>query len=77
MYQGFKQEFYDAKTLPKDKKEKLKQQGRKILDDFLKDNMVYNFKENSLSYYYSGDIHSSKIFLDKVKRNQRIEVEKI
>lgn len=77
LYNGFKQEFYDTKTLPKDKEEKLKQQGRKILNDFLKDNMVYNFEENSLSYYYSGDIHSSKIFLNNVKKDQKIEVEKI
>ena len=77
LYNGFKQEFYDTKTLPKDKEKKLKQQGRKILDDFLKDNMVYNFEENSLSYYYSGDIHSSKIFLNKVKKDKKIKVEKI
>lgn len=77
LYNGFKQEFYDAKKLPKSKEEKLKQQGRKTLNDFLKDNMIYNFKENSLSYYYSGDIHSSKIFLDNIKQNKKIEVEKI
>ena len=77
LYQGFKQEFYDAKTLPENKKELLEKQGREILDKFLKKNMVYNFEENSLSYYYSGNIHGSKIFLNKVKENQKIEVEKI
>ena len=34
---------------------------------------VYNFEENSLSYYYSGNIHSSKIFLNDVKKNQKID----
>lgn len=77
LYQGFKQEFYDAKILPEGKKELLEKQGREILDQFLKKNMVYNFEENSLSYYYSGNIHSSKIFLNKVRSNQEIKAEKI
>lgn len=77
LYQGFKQEFYDAETLPEGKKELLEKQGREILDQFLKKNMVYNFEENSLSYYYSGDVHSSKIFLNKVRDNQEIKAEKI
>jgi hypothetical protein len=77
LYQGFKQEFYDAKTLPEDKRDLLEKQGREILDRFLPKNIVYNFKENSLSYYYSGNIHSSKIFLNKVKDNQEIKAEKI
>ncbi len=73
LYQGFKQEFYDVETLPEGKKELLEKQGREILDQFLKKNMVYNFEENSLSYYYSGNIHSSKIFLNDVKENKKIE----
>jgi len=77
LYQGFKQEFYDADKLPEGKKELLEKQGREILDQFLKKNMVYNFKENSLSYYYSGNIHSSKIFLNDVKTNQKIEPKKL
>lgn len=77
LYQGFKQEFYDEKELPEGKKELLEKQGREILDQFLKKNMVYNFEENSLSYYYSGDIHSSKIFLNDVKKNQKIEPKKL
>lgn len=77
LYQGFKQEFYDADQLPEGKKELLEKQGREILDQFLKKNMVYNFKENSLSYYYSGNIHSSKIFLNDVKINQKIEPKKL
>lgn len=77
LYQGFKQEFYDAETLPEGKKDLLEKQGRAILDKFLKKNMIYNFEENSLSYYYSGDIHSSKIFLNKVKDNKEIKAEKI
>jgi len=77
LYQGFKQEFYDAETLPEGKKELLEKQGREILDQFLKKNMVYNFEENSLSYYYSGNIHSSKIFLNDVKTNQRLESKKL
>ena len=77
LYQGFKQEFYDAETLPEGKKDLLEKQGREILDQFLKKNMVYNFEENSLSYYYSGDIHSSKIFLNEVKNNQKIEPKKL
>lgn len=77
LYQGFKQEFYDAETLPEGKKDLLEKQGREILDQFLKKNMVYNFEENSLSYYYSGDIHSSKIFLNEVKNNQKIESKKL
>lgn len=77
LYQGFKQEFYDADGLPKGKKDLLEKQGREILDQFLKKNMVYNFEENSLSYYYSGGIHSSKIFLNDVKENQRIELTKL
>lgn len=77
IYQGFKQEFYDADKLPEGKKELLEKQGREILDQFLKKNMVYNFEENSLSYYYSGNIHSSKIFLNDVKTNQKIEPKKL
>ncbi len=77
LYQGFKQEFYDAETLPEGKKDLLEKQGREILDQFLKKNMVYNFEENSLSYYYSGDIHSSKIFLNEVKSKQTIEPKKL
>ena len=73
LYQGFKQEFYEAETLPEGKKDLLEKQGREILDHFLKKNMVYNFEENSLSYYYSGDIHSSKIFLNDVKDKQIIK----
>jgi hypothetical protein len=77
LYQGFKQEFYDVETLPEGKKELLEKQGREILDQFLKNNMVYNFEENSLSYYYSGNVHSSKIFLNDVKTNQKIESKKL
>lgn len=77
LYQGFKQEFYDAKVLPEGKKDLLEKQGREILDQFLKKNMVYNFEENSLSYYYSGNIHSSKVFLNEVKVNQKIEPKQI
>jgi len=77
LYQGFKQEFYEAETLPEGKKDLLEKQGREILDQFLKKNMVYNFEENSLSYYYSGNIHSSKIFLDDVKARQVIEPKKL
>lgn len=77
LYQGFKQEFYDAETLPEGKKELLEKQGREILNQFLKKNMVYNFEENSLSYYYSGDVHSSKILLNDVKTNQKIEPKKL
>jgi hypothetical protein len=73
LYQGFKQEFYEAETLPEGKKDLLEKQGREILDHFLKKNMVYNFEENSLSYYYSGNINSSKIFLNDVKSKQIIE----
>ncbi len=77
LYQGFKQEFYEVETLPEGKKDLLEKQGREILDQFLKKNMVYNFEENSLSYYYSGNIHSSKIFLDDVKNKQKIETKKL
>lgn len=77
LYQGFKQEFYEVETLPEGKKELLEKQGREILDQFLKKNMVYNFEENSLSYYYSGNIHSSKIFLNEVKSKQVIEPKKL
>lgn len=77
LYQGFKQEFYEVETLPEGKKDLLEKQGREILDQFLKKNMVYNFEENSLSYYYSGNIHSSKIFLNDVKNNQKIEPKKL
>ena len=77
LYQGFKQEFYDAETLPEGKKDLLEKQGREILDKFIKENMVYNFEENSLSYYYSGNIHSSKIFLGDVKTKQVVEPKKL
>lgn len=77
LYQGFKQEFYDVESLPENKKDLLQKQGREILNKFLKKNMVYNFDENSLSYYYSGDIHSSKIFLNNVKENGKIKTERI
>ena len=77
LYQGFKQEFYDAESLPEGKKDLLEKQGQEILGQFLKKNMVYNFEENSLSYYYSGNIHSSKIFLNDVKTNQKIEPKKL
>lgn len=77
LHEGYKQEFYNAKSLPKEKEKLLKEQGREILNKFLKHNMVYTFSENSLSYYYSGNIHSAKIFLNKIKQNNKIEVEKI
>ncbi len=77
LYQGFKQEFYDAESLPEGKKDLLEKQGREILNQFLKENMVYNFEENSLSYYYSGNVHSSKIFLNDVRTNQKIEPKKL
>ena len=77
LYEGYKQEFYDAEQLPKGKEELLKNEGRKILNKFLKDNMIYNFEENSLSYYYSGKIHSAKIILDNVRINQKIEIIKL
>ncbi|MHB1769501.1 MAG: hypothetical protein ACYCPH_00215 [Minisyncoccota bacterium] len=77
LYQGFKQEFYDTETLPEGKKELLEKQGREILDQFLKKNMVYNFDENSLSYYYSGNIHSAKVFLNDVRDKQVIEAKKL
>lgn len=77
LYQGFKQEFYDAEALPAGKKELLEKQGREILDQFIKKNMVYNFEENSLSFYYSGNVHSSKIFLNDVKTNQKIAPQKL
>ena len=77
LYQGFKQEFYDAETLPEGKKDLLEKQGQEILDQFLKKNMVYNFEENSLAYYYSGNVHSSKIFLNDVKNKQTIELKKL
>ncbi len=77
LYQGFKQEFYDATELPEGKKELLEKQGREILDHFLKKNMVYNFEENSLSYYYSGNVDSSKIFLNDVKTKRKIEPKKL
>ena len=73
LHQGFKQEFYDAKSLPLEKKQLLQRQGREILNKFLKKNMVYNFEDNSLSYYYSGNVHSSKIFLNDVKAKQIIK----
>jgi len=77
LYQGFKQEFYDAKSLPEGKKDLLQKHGKEILNKFLRKNMVYNFEENSLSYYYSGNIHSSKIFLNDVKENKRIKIRNI
>ena len=77
LHQGFKREFYDAETLPGGKRDLLEKQGREILGKFLKKNMVYNFKENSLSYYYSGDVHSSKIFLNDVEAKQVIEPKKL
>jgi hypothetical protein len=77
LYQGFKQEFYDAQTLPEGKKDLLEKQGREILDKFLKKNMVYDFEENSLSYYYSGNIHSSKILLNEVRDEKKLKPRKI
>ncbi len=77
LYQGFKQEFYDAETLPEGKKELLEKQGRETLDQFLKKNMVYNFEENSLSYYYSGNVHSAKVFLNDVRDKQTIEPKRL
>lgn len=76
-YQGYKQEFYEAESLPEAKKEMLQKQGREIIDSFIKENMVYSFEENSLSYYYSGNIHSAKIYLDRVRDEQKIEIEKV
>ncbi|MEX0909753.1 MAG: hypothetical protein WDZ75_00485 [Candidatus Paceibacterota bacterium] len=77
LHDGFKQEFYDVENLPQGKEDKLKNQGRKIIKQFLAKNMIYDRSENSLSYYYSGDIHSSKIYLNKVRDEQKIEVEKL
>lgn len=77
LYQGFKQEFYNMEILPENKKELLEKQGKEILNRFLPKNIVYNFKENSLSCYDSDNIYCSKIFLNKVKEEQKIIPEKI
>jgi hypothetical protein len=67
LYNGFKQEFYDLKKLPIGKKEKLQKEGRKIIDDFLPNNIKYSYEENSLTYYYAGNNYGSKIMLGQIR----------
>ncbi len=77
LYDGYIRNFYNAKTLPVEKKKYLKEKGQKILRDFLLTYMEYNRKENSLSYYFGfGDKISggTKILLDKVKKDRKIDI---
>ena len=76
LYTGFKQEFYDSLSLPKGKEEKLKKEGRKIIDDFLPKNINYDYDDNSLTYYYSGNNYGSKIILNKIENNN-IVIDKV
>ena len=77
LYNGFKQEFYDLKSLPVGKEQKLQNDGRKIIDDFLPKNVQYNFTENALVFYYSGNNYGSKILLDRVSKENKIVIEKV
>lgn len=74
LYDGHIRNFYNAK-LPKGKEKLLKNQGRKILNDFLLEYITYNRKENSLSYIFEfgHSIDGKKIFLDNVKKDKKIE----
>src|ERR1035437_5856751 len=77
LYNGFKQEFFDVESLPKGKEEKLQKDGRKIISNFLPENVNYDFSNNSLTYYYSGRNHGSRILLDIIKEDADIVVEKV
>lgn len=78
LYMGFKQEFYDAQILPKEKEEKLQNEGREIIDSYLPNNMVYEYETNSLIYYYSGKNHGSRIELNQFDKNSTtIMVQKV
>jgi hypothetical protein len=76
LYKGYIKEFYDAINLPKEKKEHLENEGRKILNDFLPGSIIYNNSENSL-LYYRENLHNIKIFLEEVRDKQKIKTEKI
>lgn len=65
LYMGFKQEFYDKISLPLGKEEKLQKEGRDTINQYLPDNMNYDFENNTLEYYYSGENHGSRIKLNQ------------
>jgi len=76
LYQGFRREFYDAESLPNSKEGLLADEGKKIIYRFLLSSISYNFEENSLSYYDSGKINSSKVFLNEINKLKIIDVRK-
>ncbi len=67
LYSGFIREFYDAKKLPSDKKDKLQKDGVKIINDFLPNYVSYSFLDNSLTRHLAWNNHDSKILLNTVK----------
>jgi hypothetical protein len=77
LYMGFKQEFYDVVSLPKEKEEKLQKEGRETIDSFFPDGINYEFSDNSLTYYYSGKNHGSKILLNNIKDKNSIVTKEI
>jgi len=77
LYDGFKQEFYEAGNLPEGKESELKKQGRKIVSQFLRKNIIYNREENSLTQHAHMGVHGLKIDLNKVKQENVISVEEI
>ncbi len=79
LYDGYAQEFYNAKILPKGKEMELQRRGAKTVESFLLDYMTYSREENSLSYYFQfgKSVNGAKIYLDKVRREKQIEVEEI
>lgn len=79
LYDGYAREFYKAGILPKGKEEELQKRGVKTIESFLLDYMSYNRQENSLSYFFRfGDsVDGAKIYLDKVKEEHEIKIERI
>lgn len=79
LYNGFKQEFYDLGVLPIGKEEKLQKEGRRIINDFLPENIEYKYEENALIFYYSGNNYGSKILLNNIvdDKIESIKIEKI
>lgn len=79
LYDGYTREFYNAELLPKGKEEELQKRGIKTIESFLLNYMSYNRQENSLSYFFrfGESVDGAKVYLDKVKVERKIEVERI
>jgi len=77
LHQGFIRSFYDKTSLPTGKEEKLAEKGQKIINDFLRNPLEYDFATNSLIYSYDEEIDATKINLDDFEKDEEILREEI